>query len=337
MGILSRSNTVMNHEMKRFPNRRVIQTAAFGLAVMLAAGCTSINKDAASKLASEGSSVANTVGQSYQSTSDDLTQYVEGEYLLSAIAEGHSPPSDAMLADIKTIQSELQLRKQLLGGLGDLYSSFGALCSYDAQGEVEKSLGATIQAGNGLATQLGGGAISDSAGKLFADAGGAVAGAVQSDRIKNASAKIRSALQGIIFLLEKSNDQVTLVGIRKEISVAKLEVAKKLWEGGFASANGVLDRQVQDLGLTPNESALSVASKNQGMQAGVEAILVWRQKQEVAAEADAYASTIQALRSLVNEHAKIEAGESVSLGTVQGYLATVQQYVDLVSDIRKGK
>lgn len=33
----------------------------------------------------------------------------------------------------------------------------------------------------------------------------------------------------------------------------------------------------------------------------------------------------------INEHAKIEAGQPVNLAAIQSYMATVQQYVDLIN------
>ena len=322
--------------MKTSMYKGAIRIACFASGLLLVAGCTSLNKIAASKLATQGAQVATTSGQSYQSTDQALVQFVEGEYLLSGLSEGYSPPTSNMLNSISVIRKELQLRQQMLSGLSSLYVSFGALCDYDAQGEVEKSIGSTVQAGNSLSGLLGGGEISDSAGKLFANTGGAVVGRIQSQRINNASAKIRSALQGIVLLLQQSNEQAALVSMRKSISEGKLRLVNKLWEDEFASASGIIDQHIQVFGLTPNESAVSAAAKNPGIKKGIEELLKWRQKQEEDSQAAAYDATIQALRSLVNEHSKIEAGEAVSLDAIQGYMATIQQYVNLITDIKKG-
>jgi hypothetical protein len=319
------------------PVRLAIQATPLICTLLFAAGCCSVNKEAASRLANQGASVANTLGQSYQSTGQNITRYVEGEYLLSGLKPGYSPPSEDMLKSIGTIREELRLRQQMLAGLGDVYASFGALCTYDAKGEVEKSLGNTIQAGSNLAGLLGGGSISDSAGQLFAKAGGEITGQVQCKRIKDASVKIRSLLQGIVLLLQKTNEQAGIVATREEITRGKLKVAMAFWNSDFALANGILDEQIQNFGLTPNESALTHASQNPGLRDGVGAVLQWQQKQEEASQTAAYNAGIQALRMLINEHAKIEAGESVNLGTIQGCLATVQQYVELITSVKKGK
>jgi hypothetical protein len=315
----------------------IMRTTVLTCVLLFSAGCGSVNKDAASKLADQGALVAKTIGQSYQSTDQDIARYVEGEFLLSGLKPGYSPPSDAMLKSIDTVEEELRLRQQMLAGLGDVYTSFGALCTYDAKGEIEKSLGNTVQAGNSLAALLGGGAISDSAGKLFAMAGGDVAGQVQFARIKDASAKIRSLLQGIVFLLQKTNEQAVVVAVREEITRGKLKVAREFWTGDFALADGILDEQIQAYGLTPNASALSYASQNPGLRDGVSAVLAWRQKQEEDSQVAAYNAAIQSLRTLINEHAKIEAGEPVNLVAIQSYMATVQQYVDLITAVKKGK
>ncbi len=315
----------------------IVQSTALLYVSLLLAGCSSLNKQAAGKLADQGASVANTIGQSYQSTSQDLARYVEGEYLLSGLKPGYSPPDDNMLKSIATVEGELHSRQQMMAGLSDVYTSFGALCTYDAQGEVEKSLGNAVQAGNSLATLLGGGAISDSAGKLFAQTTGAIAGQVQAGRIKDASVKIRSLLAGIIFLLQKSNEQAAIVAAREEIARDKLKVATTFWADDFATADGILDGQIQSYGLTPNPSALVHASQNPALKEGVSQVLKWRHQQELAAQADAYQATIQALQKLNTEHARIEAGEPADLGTIQNNLATIQQYVDLITAVKKGK
>jgi hypothetical protein len=316
--------------------RKIVMLTILLFVVFMVSACATINQGSASKLADQGALVAKTVGQSYQSAGDDLARYVEAEYLLSGIKPGYSPPSDEMLKYIDTIEKELHLRQQMFAGLNDVYVSFGALCTYDAKGEVEKSMGNTMQAANNLATMLGG-AVSASVGKLFSAVAGDVVGQVQSERIKNASAKIRSLLEGIVFLLEKQNEQAALVGMRDEIAKDKLKVAKYFWENDFALADGILDEEIQSYGLTPKAPALNDASKNPYLLKGVNAVLEWRYKKEVDSQVAAYNATIQSLRTLINEHSKIEAGEPVNLEAIQGYMSTVQQYVNLITAIKKGK
>jgi hypothetical protein len=307
-----------------------------GLLLVLT-GCCTVNKEAAAKLANEGASAAHAIAETYRADSQSLSVYVEGEYLLSALNPGYSPPGDAVLHAIEAVQSELQSRQRMLNSLGDVYVSFGSLCACDAKSDVENSLGAAVQAGNDLSTKLGGGAISDSAGKLFAAAGGEIAGQAQCGRIKSASEKIGALLHGVVFLLQKTNEQASVVALRQEITRGKLKVAQALWTNDLALANGILDQQVQAYGLTPNHSALARASQSPGLRAGVSEILRWRQKQEQSFQTAAYGATIQALRGLINEHVNIEKGDPVSLGAVQDYLATVQKYVDLITAVEKGQ
>ncbi len=314
-----------------------IQTTSLACALLFSAGCASVNKEAAGKLAGQGASVAKTIGQSYQTTDQDLARFVEGAFLLSGIKPENSPPSDEMLKYISVIDQELRQRQQILSGLVDVYVSFGALCSYDAKGEVEKSLGNTIQAGNNLASLLGGGGISDSAGKLFAKAGGAIVGQIQSARIKDASGKIRSALQGVIFLLQKTNEQAGIIATREEITRGKLKLARNFWTNDFALADGILGDQIRSYGLTPSTAALAHASQNPGLRDGVNAVLQWRQKLEADSEVTAYNGAIRSLQTLIQEHVKIEAGEPVNLAAIQGYLTDVQQYVDIANSVKKGK
>jgi len=315
---------------------KIISAAILMFALVSLAGCAGVNESMAGKLADKGASAVKTIGESYQATSDDLNQYVETEYLLAGLKPGYSKPSDSMLESIDTIKKELNLRKQMFTGLNDVYVSFGALCAYDAKGEVEKSVGNTVQAGNSLAAHFGS-SISDPVGKLFATASGGIAGQFQADRIKDASAKIRSLLQGIIVLLEKQKEEAAIISIRKEISERKLEIGKYFWEKGYASAEGILNEDIQVYGLTPDTAALKKASQDKSISAAIGNVLTWRQKQEEDSQAAAYHAAIQTLRTLINEHAKIEAGEPVNLEAIQGYMATVQQYVDLMTAVKKGK
>jgi hypothetical protein len=316
--------------------RKIVMLTILLFVVFMVSACATVNQGSAGKLADQGALVAKTVGQSYQSTGDDLDRYVEAEYLLSGIKPGYSPPTDEMLKNIDTIEKELQLRQQMFAGLNDVYVSFGALCTYDAKGEVEKSMGNTMQAANNLATELGG-TVPASVDKLFTAVTGDVVGQFQSERIKNASVKIRSLLEGIVFLLEKQNEKDAVNGMQDVISRDKLKVAKYFWENGYALADGILDEEIQSYGLTPKTIALSDASKNKYLSNGIDAVLDWREKKEVNSQVAAYNATIQSLRTLISEHSKIEAGEPVNLEAIQGYMSTVQQYVNLITAVKKGK
>jgi len=304
---------------------------------LLWSGCGTVNRQAAGKLALQGAATATTASQTYQSTGQSLTSYVEGEYLLSALKPGYSPPSGPMLANIKLVQAELGARQQLFQAIASLYTSFGNLCSYDAKGQVEQSLGAGVQAVNGLSKAVGGGAISDSAGKLAAAAGGEIVGQVQSARIKDASAKIRAVLSAAVFVLQKASEHQAIVAAREEITRGKLKVARSLWDTDLALATDILSVQVQAYGLTPNDSAIAHASANPNLKQGVNEILQWRQAREQSAQEAAYNATIRSLQALSDEHVKIEKGESVNLLAIQGYLAEMTSYADLITAARKGK
>lgn len=326
-----------SNSIVRFLTFSTIRSACSIVAVLAAAGCCSVNKDAAGKLASEGASVANTVSQSYQTTLNSLSQYIEGEYLLSALRPGASPPDADMLRSIQIAQNELQARQDLFRQLGGLYASFGNLCSYDAKGEVEKSLASSIQSVNSFSQVLGGGSISDSTGKLVAAAGGEIVGQMQCARIKDASQKIRAVLSASVFLLQKAQEKDTIIAVRSEISRGKLKVAEALWTNDMGLATGILSAQVEAYGLVPNDQALAHASANAGLREGVNRILKWRQTQEQSAEVAAYDASIHSLQSLLDEHTKIEKGAPVNLATIQGYLSAIQRYADLLSAVEKGK
>ena len=64
-------------------------------------------------------------------------------------------------------------------------------------------------------------------------------------------------------------------------------------------------------------------------------MLASRHNSEMEAAGDAYAAAVQALKKLTEEHKKLEKGESVSLASLRTDLATIQEYVDLVTKLRK--
>lgn len=273
------------------------------LAMVVLTSCSTINRQAASKLAEQGVTTSSTIGQSYLKTQQQLFNYVEGEYLLSGLVANYSEPSSNMLASVQIVGDELGARQKMLKSLAGVYTSFGALCAYDAKGEVEKAVGQTVKAGNDLSTILGGGNISTAAGALFAKAGGEIVGLYQSTRIKAASMKIRNLLTGIVFLLEKQTEQNAMIAARKEIARGKLKVAEALWSNKIALADTILDEQVQAYGLTLDKEAAKLASKSAFLSKGVSNVLKWRHEQEESLIDLAYNNAIKALKELQNEHA----------------------------------
>jgi hypothetical protein len=301
----------------------------------MASGCA-VNRQAADKLAKQGLITSQAIGQSYQVTNQQIEQYVEGEYLLSGLKPGYSPPSETMLENIRIVKRELHARQKMMEGLGNVYTAFGALCAHDAKGEVEKAVEETGAAGNELAAALGNQPLANEAGALFAKASGGVTGFYHSQRIKRSSKKIRSLLKGVILLLEKGEEEQAIIAIREEVSRGREKAAKALWQSDIALADSILEQHVKAYGLTLNKVASKKASTNKALNSGICNVLQWRQKQEAEALAKAYNAAIGALKELGTEHSKIEAGEPVSLGAIQGYLATIREYVDLAAKLKNG-
>jgi len=303
---------------------------------MMLAGCCTINKQAAQKLADEGGVASTDIAKSYGITKQQLVTYVEGEYLLSALKEGYSKPSTEMLNSIKKVQTELALRQQMLEDLAALYSAFGALCSYDAVAETEKATGQLAAAGKTYAEAVfPGTTIPDAAGQIFAKGAGQISGQAQSCHIRDASRRIRANLDGIVFLLKKQNEQEALVAIREEVSRNRLKVATNLWNENVGLADDILKGLVSAYGLNLNQDVAKNAGANPRLKNAILQVLQVRHDSEMEAASDAYSAAIKALNKLNEEHKKLEKGEDVSLASLDSDLVTIRAYIDLVTTLKK--
>jgi hypothetical protein len=316
--------------------KRTFATLFFGISLIILSGCCSINKQAAQKLAEQGAATSTEIANSYGAAKQQLVTYVEGEYLLSGLKDGYSKPGTNMLDSIKRVQTELTLRKQMLEDLGTLYAAFAALCAYDAATETEKAAGELAAAGKSYAdTVFPGTSIPDAAGQMFAKGTGQLAGQAQNRRIRNANRQICSNLEGIVFLLQQQKEQEALTSIREEISRNRLKVAKALWNENLGLADNILDGQVSSYGLTLNRDAAKAAPANPKLKHAIEQVLESRHNSEMEASGEAYAAAIAALKKLKEEHKKLEKGEPVSLTSLKTDLTVIQEYVDLVTALRK--
>lgn len=279
-----------------------------------------------------------TIANSYQLTSERLDIYLEGEYLLSAVKDGYSPPGEAMRYQIEIVRKELSLRKKMFEELAKVYEFFASLALYDAGGEMEnalKGLTASINDYSELAKMNAVSLHPDN--DLVAGGGAYIVGNYQKIVVKNASEIIRKYLQTIKSLLEKQSERTAIIAAEREIARNRLKVAKTLWNEEIGLATEILDRQVSSYGLVLNRQLTAVQiskSLTPEMKKAVEAILELRHERELILRAEAYNASVNALQSLINAHRRFEKGEDFSLLTLRSFLRKVREYTDSAGKLK---
>ncbi|MGH7879727.1 MAG: hypothetical protein ACREQD_09540, partial [Candidatus Binataceae bacterium] len=197
------------------------------LAVSLSA-CSSIDLRSAVALGNTGLQTAATYQQSIHALSPGLDNFIEGQFLLVPLT-GRPAPDEALERSVARIQSALSARAAMLGQLAQVYTSFVALASYDASGQVKSSLAGLDGSINNFATTLGATSppISSGAAAQLTDAGGLIAAQAQKRKTLEASAAIRARLGPIIELLGTENEryqdlQAVITNGLKDTAVALL-------------------------------------------------------------------------------------------------------------------
>src|SRR5208282_3050936 len=101
--------------------------------LFFASACSNVNLGDAVQLANSGKQAATTYENTITSTSTEIDRFREGQYLVSPL-RNVDQPDPILLNTLSSIQTALSMRATMMAHLADVYTSFGALASYDAKG-----------------------------------------------------------------------------------------------------------------------------------------------------------------------------------------------------------
>lgn len=316
------------------------------LLALLASACSSISLQSAVALGNTGVQTGTTYQQAITAISPGLDNFLEGQYMLAALDPAkYSAPDNNLVNNVKQIQSALSARAVLLGRLSQLYTSFVALASYDASGQVESGLTSLDGAINNYASILGAASppISSVANAAIGDAGGIIASEIQKHMVLKASEAIVPRLNAISGLLASENSKYA--ALQDEITRGLRDTALVLWEHGIGAPDPILNSQIGSFGLTYVTGSYSQACENgvaaaqqvckDQFDAAIRKAVENRAAKVAALQAQSITSNQAALNGLIAAHGEFEKGKPLDLTAITEQLATIRDVIDDLNNAQK--
>ncbi len=323
-----------------------LRTGLITLSALLASACSSISLQSAVALGNTGVQTSTTYQQAITVISPGLDNFLEGQYMLAALDPAkYSEPDNNLVNSVNQIQSALSARAVLLGRLSQLYTSFTALASYDASGQVKSGLTSLDGAINNYASALGAAspAISSAADSAISDTGGLIASEIQKHMVLKASEAIVPRLNAISGLLAKEN--ASYAALQEEITRGLRDTSLALWEHGIGAPDPILSSQIGSFGLTYVIGSYAQACKNvvalaqegcrKQFDIAIKKAVQNRAARVAALQAQSIASNQAALNGLIAAHGEFEKGKPLDLAAITEQLATIGSIVDEISNAQK--
>jgi hypothetical protein len=307
---------------------------ACGLFAISLAACSSIDLKSAVALGNTGVQTATSYQQSVSAISPALDNYVVGQDMLAGLT-GRPAPGGDFDASISQLQAALSARATMLGQLGQVYTSFIALASYDAQGQVQSSLTNLDGSINSFASTLGATAtpLSPGVDALISNAGGLIDSQIQKNKVMQASEAISARLSQIIPLL--ATEQQRYKDLQKVVTQGLRDTAIAFWTHGMASPDQLFAAQVSPFGLSYKRGSFASAcagaadpSCKDDLKSAVAAAIEYRAKRLTDLQAETISSNQTALANLLTAHKQFEEGQPLDLAAITAQLALVRSIVD---------
>jgi len=314
-----------------------------------AAGCTNISLRDAADLANVGTKAARAYALAILQTSGSLDQFVEAQYLtapLQHLPEPDLAPPEGKVncsgrdlstgENIECIKEALDARRVMLIKLADLYSSFGALTSYNAQQNVNEALTDLSGSIDQFAQALGQPGMPAGADVVSADVGGVLASQIQKRKVKRASKAIRQRLEVIIPLIEK--ERATMESLQRVLVQDAGVTAVVLYRNGIGAPDPILANNIGTFGLSYEPGSYSHACetlRGQGreecmhnFEKGIREVVLLRAKRRARDQVAVIDSNAAAIKALSDAHSRMEDGQPINLALVTQQLMTLRTIVD---------
>jgi hypothetical protein len=316
--------------------RRVIAVVA----LLAATGCASTVRTRAITLSDSGGKVARATEAALAETNDALDQYVESQYLLSALTGQESP--EATLRDIAGIQRALHARAEVTRQLAGCYAALNAQASYDASGQVQAGVNGLAGALDEYHTALRVPAPSATVTWLISEIGAGIAGRKQARELKAASRAIRQGLERFHVLLD--DERRLHVSVRTVLEEQGGITTTRLWALGFGRADALLRDHVARFGLTFDEKQMENVLKDlrakpsigegkgetreTDLRKAVETVIQHRAKRRAVLQEEILSQTLAAIHELIGAHRKFEMQQDADLATTAEHIAALRAKVE---------
>lgn len=307
-------------------------------------GCASVPREEALKLSTAGQKGAEASQASLVDLANEVGGVTERNLVRFSVVKCKAQKSPSTPCEISTAPDESVTQNEKLAGvislraraLMQLHSAYGAFADeakYDAQGDIDESLGQLTDSVNALAgamaTLTGGSTLAViPVMKIAQKAAGESAKAAQKRRLLEAS----QALQAIDRkLLELLREESAIYGnISETLLSNRLQVADALLAGGFLDPRPL----VTDFVARNRMGALADMKANDpSVVAAARTIHAHQARRSAAATRAAYASNIKAFEELIEQHDAFQAGQPVSLDGIAQALGEIRLWAELLKEL----
>jgi hypothetical protein len=324
------------HRTSGLRNTRTL--AILALIALLTMGCSSISLEAARRLSVTGRNAAVQAQQNTLVSDQEYLRARDSEALLHGFSgTTASDQYKAILKLYNDIHQELAQRAVVFEKLADLYDAFGELAGLDTGEQTEAALGNLSGAIEEYAKQLNQPSpLSSAPTAAIAKIGGLVAAEVQKAKIKEASTQIQSRVNTFLQILESALVREQMIGFQSLLLSDVKAALSILWDAGVYDPKPLLDGVGTAAGLTAQKDAAQLVKSNTELRKALGEVLDKRLASQMDLIAQGYDSSLAALRQLIAQHKKLEAGEPLDLIRLRAIVAQLRGIAVLLARAKTG-
>lgn len=307
-------------------------------------GCASVPREEALKLSTAGQKAAEASQASLVDLANEVGGVTERNLVRFSVVKCKAQKSPSTPCEISTAPDESVTQNEKLAGvislraraLMQLHSAYGAFADeakYDAQGDIDESLGKLTDSVNALAAAMatltgGSTAAVIPVMKIAQKAAGESAKAAQKRRLLEASQALQAIDRKLLELLRE--ESAVYGNISDTLLSNRLQVADALL------AAGILDPRplVTDFAARNRMGALAdIKANDPSVVAAARTIHAHQARRSAAATRAAYASNIKAFEELIEQHDAFQAGQPVSLDGIAQALGEIRLWAELLKEL----
>ncbi len=292
-------------------------------------GCSTTTLSTGAALGNAGKAAASAMQQAALVSPVEVQRLMVSDAFLQGIYKDPVPAAiKKRHDDIAKIQKELANRAAVLSNLASAYDAMASLSVYDASGSYNTAL--TGLAGS-VSTYLKGAGLPPLAANvspLVSQVAGLIAGAIQKQMIRDASAGIMPKLAAVIAAMEKY--QTAFVGFKEIVESQGGDAANVLYGSGLFSALPVLNAIGTPYGYTAiaNADRMLATPKYRAFRAGLAAVQAEQSSQQSALISTAFDQSLSVLRKLQSQHAALANDQPIDLAGLATDLSALQTTIN---------
>lgn len=318
---------------RRLGVKNVFWLLAFMVALFMFAGCSTVSMEGARQLSVLAKDVAVMGKANIFASEDEFNRSLDAEELFHGIIGAEETQTVLKMRELyQEIQNELTARQLVFASLESVYTSFAALAVLDSAVETENAINNLGGAINSYAAALGKSSSDfNTEMGVIANVGGVVAGEIQKNRIKESSALIRKRLAEFYNLLGDPLVREQTSGFKLLLGTNRHTAITMLWEKGVYQPDTLLNDFGADAGLTVQKDAAKIVLADSDLREGLNRVISRRLSQKLDLVENGYDSSLAAIKNLILEHQKLEAGQELDLASVRLVVSDLQRTVSLLS------